>query len=309
MKYLFSRTPLSFGVGALISRAFTIPIDMATVADDAARVLEFLYGSPASAQHRGPDVQAATGLTPKQINDAVTILVENGYATWHRFLGTAPFDFGIVHITSRGRHEYEVARREADVEQTASIRDTKIGAISPPRTPVGSPYGFQDEDWEIVTARRSATDKLYVVLGYQFESTHYDSEALKVNVRATFEAAVEEYNRLPGAVPASLEYQTLSAGYGEHLFNQIARDIISADIAIFETSDLNPNVMLELGVALTWGVRVLVIKKGTCPKPPSDVSGHTWADHDDNAGIFTDPEHPEKLLRMVERAVRKKGRA
>jgi hypothetical protein len=282
---------------------------MATVADGAARVLECLYVSPPSAQLHGSDVQAATGLPPEQVNDAVTILVENGYATWHRFLGTAPFNFGVVQITSRGRHEYELARNEAEVKQTLLMGDAKIGAIFPPRTPVGSPYGFQDEDWEVVTGRRGATDKLYVVLGYQFESTHYDAETLKTNVRSTFETAVEEYNRLPGAVTATLEFRTLSAGYGEHLFNQIARDIISADIAVFETSDLNPNVMLELGVALTWGARVLVIKKRTCPKPPSDVSGHTWVDHDDSAGTFTDPEHREKLLRMVERAVRKKGGA
>jgi len=42
----------------------------------------------------------------------------------------------------------------------------------------------------------------------------------------------------------------LSAGYGRHLFNEIASDIISADIAVFEASDLNANVMIEIGVAL-----------------------------------------------------------
>jgi hypothetical protein len=44
--------------------------------------------------------------------------------------------------------------------------------------------------------------------------------------------------------------------YGEYLFNEIARDIISADIAVFDTSGLTPNVMLEMGVALTSGTRV-----------------------------------------------------
>jgi hypothetical protein len=67
--------------------------------------------------------------------------------------------------------------------------------------------------------------------------------------------------KLPGAIPLHLVFRALAAGYGEHLFNQIARDIIAADIAVFETSDLNPTVMLEMGVALTWGVRVLPIKR------------------------------------------------
>lgn len=44
-------------------------------------------------------------------------------------------------------------------------------------------------------------------------------------------------------------------------FNEIARDVISADIAVFETSDQNSNVMIEMGVALTWGRRVLPINR------------------------------------------------
>src|SRR2546425_1188080 len=85
-----------------------------------------------------------------------------------------------------------------------------------------------------------------------------------------------------GALPGATLFEPLAAGYGEHLFNEIARDVISADIAVFDTSDLNPNVMIEMGVALTWGVRVLLIKEKNCPKPPSDISGQTWADYEEN---------------------------
>ncbi|GAG28732.1 unnamed protein product, partial [marine sediment metagenome] len=117
-----------------------------------------------------------------------------------------------------------------------------------------------------------------------------------------------EYNRRPAAVAVQLDFNLLAAGYGEHLFNAIAREIIAADIAVFETSDLNPNVMIEVGVALTWGVRVLPIKRVGRPTPPSDISGQTWADYEDDAGKFSDPDHEAKLLRMVERAVRKRFR-
>lgn len=105
-----------------------------------------------------------------------------------------------------------------------------------------------------------------------------------------------------------LRHRALTAGYGEHLFNEIARDIISSDIAVFETSDLNPNVMLEMGVALTWGVRVLPIKLEQCEKPPSDFSGQTWADYRDDATAFVYPEHHQKLVIMIERALQKKVR-
>ena len=72
---------------------------------------------------------------------------------------------------------------------------------------------------------------------------------------------------------------------------------------------MNPNVMLEMGVALTWGVRVLPIKRQDKPKPPSDVSGQTWADYGKDGADFVDPDHLDKLFRMVERAIQKKRRA
>ena len=129
----------------------------------------------------------------------------------------------------------------------------------------------------------------------------------RMNVESMMRAAVYRYNSRSGRDQLSCEHKKLSAGYGEHLFNEIARDIIGADIAIFEVSDLNPNVMLEMGVALTWGVCVLPIKASGQPKPPSDVSGQTWADYTENGSAFADSEHDRKLDQMVERAIRKKG--
>lgn len=280
-----------------------------TVAENAAKVLGFLYEAEPEVQPGGATIAAGTGLTPSEINDAVTILVENGYAEWLRFLGTHPYAFGNVLITPRGRYEYE--RAQAVAAPSAPAQEVRVGGpvITPPPTPIGSPYGFGDEDWEIVAERKGAADRLNVVLGYQFESDYYNSDHLRRNLEQAFVEAVSAYDRLPGAVPSTLHFRALSAGYGEHLFNEIARDIISADIAVFETSDLNPNVMLEIGVALTWGVRVLVVKSEGRPQPPSDVSGQTWADYRDSAREFVDPGHAEKLVRMVERAIRKKARS
>jgi hypothetical protein len=120
--------------------------------------------------------------------------------------------------------------------------------------------------------------------------------------------AVDRYNARSLTSSIELDYHVLAAGYGEHLFNEIVRGIISADVAVFDTSDMNPNVMLEMGVALTWGVRVLPIKAEGRPKPPSDVSGQTWADYRNSGAEFVDPDHQSKLVRMIELALRKKGR-
>jgi hypothetical protein len=261
----------------------------------------------------GAALSEIAGLTPHDINDAVALLERSGYVEWIQFLGTAPYEFGQVWITPLGRYEAErvssMMSEPLDLTQglpkQQSVTD---GGLNLPPTPIGSPYGFSDEDWEVIAQRKSRSEQLTVVMGYQFSSSHYDSGTLRENVYLMFEQAVTKYNSLPGSLGATLDFRPLAAGYGEHLFNEIARDIISSDIAVFDTSDLNPNVMVELGVALTWGVRVLPIKLHTQPKPPSDISGQTWADYAEHASRFLDSEHEEKLVRMVERAMRKKGR-
>lgn len=261
----------------------------------------------------GPTLAEITSLSPNDLNDAVSLLQRSGYVEWRQYLGTGPYEFGHVWITPVGRYESErvssIIAEPLDIKaSTEPRRSAKPSSISLPPTPIGSPYGFNDEDWEFIAQQKDRASQLTVVMGYQFNSTHYDSASLRDNLRTMFQAAVDRYNALPGSLGATLDFRPLAAGYGEHLFNEIARDIIASDIAVFDTSDLNPNVMVELGVALTWGIRVLPIKLHTQPSPPSDISGQTWANYENSALNFLDLEHGDKLVRMVERAMRKKGR-
>jgi hypothetical protein len=251
----------------------------------------------------GEQLRIATSLSPNQVNVAVTLMKEAGLVEWYRTLGTAPFDFREVMLTPRGMYEYE---RRTQVPATAA-RVSDTATIIPP-SPIGSPYGFSNEDWKSVSESKSKSEELRVVLGFQFTSTYYDSDTLAGNVKLMFEKAVDSYNAMPQSLVVALLFRPLAAGYGEHLFNEIARNIISADIAVFDTSDLNPNVMIEMGVALTWGIRVLPIKRHACPKPPSDISGQTWADYEESARHFIDLDHDRKMLRLVERAAREKGK-
>jgi len=276
-----------------------------TIEENSFAILRALAGLEADslghAYIDGASLRTQTELEPAEINNAVEILVESGLAEWLRHFHTAPYSFGQVTITPRGRYELEQAAKEPahpTMEPEALRRPA----------PVGSPYGFSDEDWEFVMAERSHAQQLRVVVGHQFRSDHYDTNKLQDNVRASFQNAVDKFNADGSGESVALMFQPLAAGYGEHLFNEIARAIIAADIAVFETSDLNPNVMLELGVALTWGVPVLPIKKEGQPRPPSDISGQTWADYRDSASEFVDAKHDEKLYVMVERALRKKPR-
>lgn len=292
------------------------------VVDDATRLLEFLgsYGQFPGDTKRGrysfdgAELDKALRFGPDRLNDAVTLLEENGYVEVLKYLGTAPWSFGHVELNSRGRVEFErisaqrarVAPEPAQVSADSDRREQAAQVARYP-TPVGSPYGFQDEDWESVTLDREDRARIIVVFGHQWASKHFETDALRKNVGKMFEDALAAaVVRHPGLI-VKLDYRPLAGGYGGHLFNEITRDIIGADIAVFDTSDQNSNVMIEMGVALTWGTRVLPVREETTPKPPSDISGQTWATYKESGGIWTDADHDKKLLAMVERAVKKKG--
>jgi len=53
-------------------------------------------------------------------------------------------------------------------------------------------------------------------------------------------------------------------------------------------------------------VLVLPIKAERRKKPPSDVSGQTWADYRESAQEFVDGEHQAKLVEMIDKALGKK---
>jgi len=284
---------------------------------DARAILRTLASEPRDSFVSAAEVSRKTGLDPGRVDDAVALLVDSGYAEWIQAFGTAPFNFAEAYITPKGR--YESQRIAAATETPSPAVPEKTGAapdvvavIKPmlPPTPAGSPFGFTDEDWEAVARHKTRPNRLYVVLGHQFSSSSYDTDLLRKNIEEMFEQAVARYNdRRRSTTPVKLKFSVLAAGYGEHLFNQIARGIIGADVAVFETSDLNPNVMLEMGVALTWGVRVLPIKAEGKPVPPSDVSGQTWADYQNSGAEFLGFDHDDRIVAMIERALRKKGPA
>ena len=279
------------------------------IEEDAVVLLDALASEPRDVGVGGPRLSEKTGLPPERVNDAMSMLVDAGLAEWEQTFGTAPYDFSEALITSRGRYEHQ---RVVEASEAVTVRDSVAaelvgGAISPP-IPVGSSFGFKDEDWEKVSERKARRNQLRVVRGHQFVSTYYDTEKPRENVKASFEAALVEYHERQMGPRVSLKFRVLRAGYGEHLFNEIARDIISADIAVFEASDLNPNVMIEMGVALTWGIRVWPIKAVGRPSPPSDLSGQTWAEYEDSGARFPDPHHQSNLARMIERAIQRRAR-
>ena len=255
----------------------------------------------------GRKLQELTDLTHAELNDAIEVLEEAGFVLTKNGVPVNPFNFYQVKLTPRGKIEYLRQFREQSLTLSEDRETSERKRISLPVTPAGSPFGFTDEDWEVVLERKENRKKLFVVFGYKFESEHYDTSELVNNIHKMFEVTIGEYNENTDSPKIDLIFKPLSAGYGQHLFNEIARDIISTDIAVFDASDLNPNVMIEIGVALTWGVRMLLIRENGSPTPPSDISGQTWAKYSNNGSEFL-PGHAERLLSMIEFAIRKKRR-
>lgn len=246
-----------------------------------------------------------TQLRPDEINDAVQILAESGDVEFLWSVGPSSCTFDKVTLTPRGRHEYEQRRFTSQSTNSTEQR------IALPPSPIGSPYGFTEEDWETVSTRKRDSNIIYVVFALQFQSGYYNSSNLRKNIQSMFLEGLHHYqNQNRSAANVDIDFKSLSADYGGHLFNGIARDIISADIAVFEVSDRNSNVMIELGVALTWGTRVMPIRHRDSPSKlnPSDISGHTWTEYLDDGKVFTDTSHSAKVVSIVERAWRKKRR-
>ncbi len=262
----------------------------------------------------GPTIDKLVELGPNRLNDAVDLLEQNGYLDVLKTFGTAPYNFNSVRLLSRGRFEAErmesAAERAREEATAASGSGSRIAGIQPVTRfaqPVGSPYGFTVYDWEAVTADHSDASRLVVVFGHQHASSFFDAARLRLAIQTMFQQALDtvspELRR-----DVRLDFRPLAAGYGGHLFNRIARDIIGADIAVFETSDFNPNVMIELGVALTWDVRVLPIHHKTAKSPSSDISGQTWAQYEQDGNKWLDPDHDRHLCDMVRFACRRKPR-
>jgi hypothetical protein len=267
---------------------------------DALRLLERMVEEDRH-HYENTELQDMSQLSPVDLNDAIGYLEDVGAVEVTRALGTGPFEFDSVVVEPRGRFLYD--------EMRAQEKKRREELISPPDRsihPIGSPDGFTEEDWEAVSLQKENDRILYVVLCMQCESRYYDTETLVHNFQAIFQRAIKRYNDKNKNVKIALQFEKLMAGSGEHLFNRIARSIIGSDIAVFETSDLNPDVMLEMGIALTWGVKVLPIRIKGGPRPPSDVSGQTWIEYEDSGEKIIEDEFDRRLAKVIERIIAKK---
>src|SRR5688572_12866264 len=156
---------------------------------DATAILELLASKPRDAIIPAAEIAAESQLSAERVNDAVALLVDSGFAEWIQTFGTDPFDFAETYLTSRGRYEQQriaAARWDANASlvgpptvrtDLVPVGTATLPLLTPP-SPVGSPYGFTEADWENVSLQKSRKDILFVVLGYQFKSQWYETPIL-----------------------------------------------------------------------------------------------------------------------------------
>jgi len=91
----------------------TIEAMSTQIDQDAILVLGILATAPRNEYVDGLRLSRDSGLDPDRINDAIALLVDAGHANWNQVFGTAPFDFGDVMITPRGRHHFQRSQASA----------------------------------------------------------------------------------------------------------------------------------------------------------------------------------------------------
>ena len=88
------------------------------------KILRWLYEKDkenSEMWYKGPTVQEYLQIRIQDMNDAVTILYENGFIDRMNWLGTAPYSFGQIRINPRGKYEFE----KKDSISEGSVRDAR----------------------------------------------------------------------------------------------------------------------------------------------------------------------------------------
>ena len=121
--------------------------------------------------------------------------------------------------------------------------------------------------------------KVKIFVGYQINSDYHNSKDLK-NAINTVKAIVE--------VDVNLEIQYGEFTPGKFLFNEVFKAIKECEIAIFDISENNPNVLIEVGMAYGTDKYVILLKNESSKerfKVPSDISAFIYVPYKDNDAL------------------------
>lgn len=146
----------------------------------------------------------------------------------------------------------------------ATIEDAKASVEYLRRLDIRCPITGQSCDKPVVASH----DEVFV--GLQFQSNHYKTSSLKLMVTE----ALDRFD-LTSFFPDE-HYEPV------HISCEICHALQRVSVCLFEISDLNPNVMLELGLAYMLGKPVILLAKKESPGTHmADIAGIHRIEYDD----------------------------
>jgi hypothetical protein len=112
--------------------------------------------------------------------------------------------------------------------------------------------------------RYRLTNHIKIVYGYDWEST-------SDNIVLIYELINKITNELSKKFPVKFEFQSLGGKDGS-IYCDICRQIKQADVAIFDLSKNNLNVIFELGLAIGIGTYVFMLRSTHYKKQSKGIS-------------------------------------
>jgi len=119
---------------------------------------------------------------------------------------------------------------------------------------------------------------IIITLCHQFESEFYSSKLLKNTIISATQVAEDML------MDVNMAFEDIEeAIHSSEVRQNVTTSIRKADIVIFEISDLNHNVMYELGIANTLGKPIILLREESSKKElPSDVNQFIYLKYNKN---------------------------
>jgi hypothetical protein len=116
--------------------------------------------------------------------------------------------------------------------------------------------------------------RIKVFAGYQFKSNYFKRSKLDEALSWAAQTVSNDFSTENYII--EVQYEPVDITPGSILINELKSLIISSDICVFEVSDLNQNVFIELGIALGNNKPTIMLRNtsvGEDNRLPSDLSG------------------------------------
>lgn len=140
--------------------------------------------------------------------------------------------------------------------------------------------------------------KLKVFVGYQINSEYHDTKDLKQSIFKVKETVEKKFP----TIELDIKFGEFKAG--KLLFNEVFSAIKECEIAIFDISENNPNVLIEVGLAYGNNKQVILLKNELSKekfKVPSDIGAFIYVSYKNKKAIYeTYDEIANSILTYLE---------